>query len=125
MSECGCVYSGFDGDLGAFVCTDMVRARKAHRCCECGDVIAIGATYERTSGKWEGDVSTFKTCAACVEIRGVLFCEGWSYGATWEDIRESWSTGNRVAACINACETVAAKEKLAAKWRDHMEIEPQ
>jgi hypothetical protein len=124
VSECGCVYSGDSGETSDFDTRSTVRARKPHRCGECRETIPVGAAYERTSGKWDGRMLSLVTCATCAEIRGHLFCDGWSYGCIWEDIRESWRNGNRVAACINACESVAAKEKLASEWRREMEIEP-
>lgn len=47
----------------------MVRARKEHRCCECGNIIQKGWLYERISGIWDGRPSRFKTCIYCMCIR--------------------------------------------------------
>lgn len=49
----------------------VVRARVAHRCCECWKEIARGDEYELTKGKWDGDWHTFKTCLWCVGWRRV------------------------------------------------------
>lgn len=65
------------------------KARKAHRCDECFRSIAPGETYEYVWGKWEGDVSTFKTCPRCLKLREWLqahvpcFC--WAHGNLIED----------------------------------------
>jgi len=45
------------------------RARKTHRCCECHKEIAVGERYQRVSGKWDGDVQSFKICEPCRRIR--------------------------------------------------------
>jgi hypothetical protein len=46
----------------------MVTARRDHRCCECLGAIAKGERYERKSGKWEGQVQTYKTCQRCLDF---------------------------------------------------------
>jgi len=49
-------------DNGPEVMTEEIRkARKAHRCCECGGKIAPSDTYEYVKGLWDGDWSEFKT----------------------------------------------------------------
>lgn len=45
-----------------------VRARKAYRCCECGDDIAVGVRYRSMFGVWEGDACTFRACLPCAEL---------------------------------------------------------
>lgn len=45
------------------------KARKQHRCVECGKSILAGALYEYTSGIWDGAPSDFKTCLRCVVLR--------------------------------------------------------
>ena len=61
----------YDGDPNEFYSESLVRARKAHKCCECGRSIAPGETYERVSGKWGGAIDTYKTCPHCLEVRGM------------------------------------------------------
>lgn len=41
------------------------RARKGHDCCACGETIRAGDLYRHTTGKWDGTVETFKSCARC------------------------------------------------------------
>lgn len=115
MSDCDlCVDACYYGDQAEFFDSAMVTARKSHKCMECGDTIANGDRYERVSGKWDGDVSTYKTCAACAEIRGVFFCNGWTYGTLWNDFDEYFvylTTG-----CVDQLTTATAKAKLVERW---------
>ena len=66
-------------------------ARKEHVCFECRDTIAKGSKYEHVVGKWDGYVSTHKTCTLCVEIRNHFACgNGWIYGEVWHDLAENF-----------------------------------
>ena len=73
--ETGACSCSDDFDPPEFFALNFRRARKEHRCCECGEVIPIGTQYEYISGKWCGDFETFKTCPTCARIR-VDFCSG-------------------------------------------------
>lgn len=77
-----CAYSA-DGESPAFASEATIRARKPHKCCECGQVIAPGDTYERVKGCWNGDFQTYATCAGCVDVR--KRCDSWIYGELWTD----------------------------------------
>lgn len=70
----------YDLDGPEFYVITTPTARKPHTCRECGDKIEPGAKYERTAGKWEGEMDTIKTCSPCAEIRKALF-RSWEYGA--------------------------------------------
>lgn len=104
------------GDYPAEVCgTLIVRARKPQKCCECKDPINPGDHYEVTSGKWDGDWMSFKTCLPCKEIREAFCCDGWVYGSLWEDAQgflEEFRMG-----CLDKLTTAAAKEKVTQQWR--------
>lgn len=71
------------------------RAAKSHKCEECFGVIAVGEKYEHVSGKWEGWLSTHKTCLRCVGLRqwvtNNLPCFCWAHGNLFEDAREAAS----------------------------------
>ncbi len=82
-----CIYVG-DYDAPAVHCDRLVRARKEHKCCECGDTIRAGLLYEYTTGLWDGFWSTYKTCARCVNIRNDYF-RGWVYTQMVEDFQEA------------------------------------
>lgn len=43
-------------------------ARKEHRCCECNSKISVGETYRYSSGVWDSQPSSYKTCLSCREL---------------------------------------------------------
>lgn len=51
------------------------RARSEHRCCECGTAIPAGALYQYTSGVWDGQWQSYKTCLDCQSARDFLMRE--------------------------------------------------
>lgn len=81
-----------DGDPAEFYHAEMRKARKPHKCYECRCEIPVGETYEHVRGKWEGDVSTFKTCALCFELRQWALisvpCFCWNFGDLHENVRD-------------------------------------
>lgn len=62
-----------EGDLPAVSRTEWRKARKAHICCECKDIIRLGERYELTAGLWDGEWKTFSTCGHCVDTRLEVF----------------------------------------------------
>jgi hypothetical protein len=116
---CGvCISGSADGDMPEFSSSQEVKARKDHKCCECGDVIPRGTVYERFSGKWDGTVQTYRTCLACAEIRASLCCDGWTYTMLWEDAADSQLFDHLTTGCLDQLTTAAAKAKLLDKWRE-------
>lgn len=89
MSDCFCDY-----DPPQFYSASTPKARKVHRCAECGRAISAGEDYERVVGKWDGSVSVFKTCCRCMALRQHLkahvpcFC--WAHGNLLSDAIEEW-----------------------------------
>lgn len=61
--ECYCDY-----DPPAFYKEEIRRARKPHKCDECGGTISVGEQYEHVWGKWEGYVAHIDTCERCRDI---------------------------------------------------------
>src|SRR5690349_116120 len=54
------------------VCREVERtARKAHRCCECREIIEPGEKYQYVSGVWDGRGDSFKTCLRCALVRRI------------------------------------------------------
>lgn len=43
------------------------KARKEHRCCECDAPILRGEKYVIASGKWSGEISTFRQHVLCAD----------------------------------------------------------
>lgn len=76
------------------------RARKAHRCCECGGQIECGESYSRLSGLWDGRWKAYKTCVDCQELRKKIVdsCDHWEdqpalgemYETVFEDRDLTW-----------------------------------
>lgn len=90
MSVTCCPLSSGEDSGPSFSHTEVRKARKVHECCECGQSIAVGVRYEFTSGAWDGNMSTYKTCLVCVELREHFGCEGWIYEQLWEDLEENF-----------------------------------
>lgn len=44
------------------------KARKEHKCCECGSLIKAGEVYMYSHGVWDGSGSSFKQCLDCSEV---------------------------------------------------------
>ncbi|RLJ20013.1 hypothetical protein DJ031_06805 [bacterium endosymbiont of Escarpia laminata] len=66
------------------------KARKEHKCYECGGTIKPGEMYERVRAKWDGEMMVIKTCQDCVEIRDALSemeCFCWSHGGLYEEVQ--------------------------------------
>lgn len=82
-----------DFDSPSFYDRTMPVARKLHKCEECGGPISVGERYERVFGKWDDYVSTFKTCARCVDIRtwvkNNVPCLCWAHGNMIENCEEA------------------------------------
>ena len=69
------------------------RARKRHRCCECGGWIEIWETYHRLDGIWDGRASGYKTCEQCQALRDEMQArprsEPIGLGMLYEEVSES------------------------------------
>lgn len=112
MASCYCDY-----DAPEFYHKETPTAKKEHKCGECGSTIKVGERYERVYGKWDGDISTFKTCSDCVEVRDTLSempCFCWSHGGLSEDV------GNQFAyASFTPGERFAYLRVVAAHRKRH------
>lgn len=77
-------------DADAPLCMEVShpKARKPHKCFECGQIIGIGQKYEYTKGVWPDGPSQFKVCLVCVEIRGMLGCTSVAFGEVMEQATE-------------------------------------
>jgi hypothetical protein len=90
MSVTCCPLSGSDGDTPSASTHVRRKARKDHRCCECDGVITPGTVYEYVSGIWDGRPASFKTCPLCAEIRSHFACDGYIFGALWDDLKQNF-----------------------------------
>ena len=123
MGNCDvCIGGDYDYDgANEFQFYATPKARKDHRCCECGDVIPKGHQYEAFTAKYDGAVSTTKTCLGCADIRSVYSCgeDEPPFGEMWNAWNDSGSWHNlRMAGECWDNLTAAAKAKLLEKWRE-------
>ena len=110
-----CLFNGHDNDCD-FCSEQMVTARKTHTCTECRRTITPGERYERTAGKWDGELHSFKTCRHCLEARSWLSdnCGGWLFGEVFADL---WEHQQECAAlqCLGFWRLVCGMRR---KWAD-------
>lgn len=114
MSGCSCDYG--DAEQPQFFTCKTVKARKQSKCSECGNVIHPGSKYERVSGKWDGDVRSYRTCSDCLDFLAwakahvpcVAECR--RHGTLHEDILEEMDNWDHECPGLHA----EAKAKSAA-----------
>ena len=114
-SPCACLSADFDGG-NEFYDEKTRKARKPHRCCECGKTIQSGERYHYAAGKFEGDLFTQKTCLLCDEIRRHFYCDGWTFCSLWDDIVEQLFSYSFRFECLQGL-SVEAREMVLARWR--------
>lgn len=115
MSDCGVCLSGPEDGCYEELESGTVKARKAHRCGECRRVIAVGETYYRFKGVWEGEIVAERACLICQEIRTAFACNGFVYGQLWEDMKD-FGFGALNDSCFLKLQTVEAKRYLRERW---------
>jgi len=96
---CGsCVVSYAEaGDPADFYWDSKPVARREHVCSECRRVIQPGERYGRVTGKWDGEIQTYKTCFDCQSIIDFLFCDGVVFGEVRADLREHIAEGGTIS----------------------------
>jgi hypothetical protein len=118
MSDCDVCIGEVDFDPADWKSIRTLRARKAHRCCECQGEIAPGQTYENYVLGSDGTISRYKTCAMCVEIRSAFCCDGsWLFETIWDEMTEYVFPALTTAHKCFAKLSPAAKEFLLQRWR--------
>ena len=83
-----CIHVNTDDNTCSFVDEKIRKARKNHKCGECGEEIQPGQSYEHARGLFDGYFFTSKTCQSCLEIRARFF-SGWIYGSILDEIYNS------------------------------------
>lgn len=80
-----------DYDVGTLAQQKTIKARKPHRCYECGKEIPKGAEYENYKHLIDGKFEEYHTCLSCVDLRNRLMnvdgCRCWLFGGLYEDER--------------------------------------
>lgn len=71
------------------------KARKPHRCDECGGNIAVGQYHEVVDAMWDRSIGfeTARTCSLCLDLRKFVTasvpCFCWAHGNMLEDARDT------------------------------------
>ncbi|WP_155300914.1 hypothetical protein [Deinococcus kurensis] len=52
------------------------KARKMHRCVECGERVQLGDTYVRVAGSYDGHMYTDRYCVTCDAVWRVAHAQG-------------------------------------------------
>ncbi len=117
MSDCGvCLSSPDDGIVDMIREDESSKSRKDRKCIECRQVITAGTPYQLHVGAFEGDISEYRTCLVCAEIRRAFSCGGgWIYSQLWEDL-EDYGFESINDSCFLKLETVEAKKYLRERW---------
>jgi hypothetical protein len=106
----------YDGEPAEVYHESVVTARTPQRCGECGDTIRPGDRYDRSSGKWDGKWSVWRSCLACAEIANEFTDGGRMFGTLWEEMAGNWDEGAPLQPCLNRVSTVRAKVKMRDQW---------
>jgi hypothetical protein len=117
VSDCGvCIYSDCDEyGYSDFCYVDVRKARKPHRCCECGKQIEAGEKYEHSRSKFDGDFSSCDTCLICVEIGEAFYCDGRMIGGgLWDNM--DYVMDRLTTSCFDKLKTPEAKAELRRRW---------
>lgn len=115
---CGVCIGGGDYEAPEFYSEVDRIARKEHTCVECKRTILKGEQYSYITGKWDGDIRSYKTCLTCMEIGDVLSCNGGrGIGELWDDIRESVFPAMSYACIENL--SIHAKHIMIDAWREY------
>jgi hypothetical protein len=122
MSNCADVCLDMNHGLYNDVYSErVVVARKKHCCCECGEIINPGQSYETVRGLCEGTWFSAKTCADCLAIRNAVVCGEWLFGELWEALVEevfpAWLEKSPID-CLAKIALKSARDKLAHRFEE-------
>jgi len=125
MGNCACVYVGnYDGP--DFTFSRKRKAKKEHVCCECGEKILPGSTYEYTVGRWEAGFRVYKTCLDCISMIASFFCDGFGYTTIWEDLAEHIDAmGGEISSDCLIPLTPKARAKVCQMIEDYWDEEDE
>ena len=125
MSECGCV--GLDsGDYDSCTVYNEKdrKARKPHKCLECGRIIEPGEIYIYGSGIFDHAPFNHATCADCQSVIKEFFCGGREFGTVWEHVCEHINarSGEIPSDCLGRL-TKNAQLRFVEKIDEYLEDE--
>lgn len=92
------------------------RARKQHKCCECGGIIEIGEVYCCHRGVWDSSWYVFKVCDDCDKLR--MRVDTLSRRELWDELTAFTELAEAIASCSDAPlvkEFIRIKEKRSVE----------
>lgn len=120
MAGCDVCIGGYSDEPAEFFHEENRKARKNHECSECGRIIKKGETYQRCTGKNDGEFWDFVTCLLCAEIRKVFSCgEGEMLGGMlWEMMTDNaFPLLKTSSPCFREL-SAAAKAEVIRRWQN-------
>lgn len=113
-----CITGSGEGEAIEAARITTPRAKKAHKCGECWELIQPGQAYQHMRGLCEGEWITERTCLLCVEIRKAFYCGGgFVYGELWESMKEEAFPELTTASECFVGLSPEAKGKVMDRWR--------
>jgi len=107
-----------------FFSARTLKARRPHRCVECGAAIKPGEHYRKESGKSDGRLWSESTCAICIEIREAFVCGCFVFGELYEAIQDEmfpiWTERGPIE-CLAKLETREARDEMRRRYGEWKE----
>lgn len=113
---CCPLYGGDDCEGPEFFTQKIYTAKKDYHCCECSEAISASTKYEKTVGKWDGSLDTFRTCLSCMEIRDHFNCgSGFLFQELWSQLEENFFPDMKAGGPCMKGLSPEAKDRLFAR----------
>lgn len=94
--NCSCnVGNNYEDDEQTGYIERRLRAAKAHKCRECGNIIQKGETFVFCTCLKVGDISNYKMCSTCHEIATEFFHDGWIFTQIMDSLGDYFYQGWR------------------------------
>ena len=113
----------FDGITPQAFCETKRKAKKEHKCCECKEIISKGEIYIYSSGIWDGEPNSYKTCLTCESVRneyikstGEIVCFGYLGEAISDTFCRSFSPEDYAKSSGFSVETIRKITKISKEW---------
>ena len=125
--QCSCNASGsYDEVDNQFYGVKERKARKEHKCYECGSTIKPFENYFFHTLFCEGTIRNYKTCENCQNIIWHFFQDGWIFGSIWETLNdyiyENWRD-DLPSSCICQLPPVARDKVCDMIEEIHQDLE--
>ena len=92
-------------DMPAVFGQEQRKARKEHKCCECGAIVKPGEHYTYSHGVWDGSGQSFKQCLDCAEVSSAA-------AASVDDPED----GLHLPVCVNGSWVIHVASLTVTSW---------